>query len=181
MSRVNLTRATSVNPNQARDAAGFTLIELVVVIIVVSLLAATAVDRLFYYQERAEKAVMEATLAAFKMGLQIRLAELSMTNRGNHAAELEQQNPVRWLNEPPSNYAGDYHAPAERGSWTFATDSHELIYVPQNTNYLSWEQADQRELRFQVRLRYEEIEHAGGKLKAPAGVVLISARPYSWF
>lgn len=180
MSRVNCMPATRVNGGGARRA-GFTLIELILVIGVVGVLSATAADRLFYYQERAEKAAMEATLAAVKMGLQIRLAELTVTNRQNLAAELERENPLRWLDEPPANYAGDYHAPPERGAWYFATDAYQLVYVPNNTSYLRWEQRDERELRFQVRLRYEEIELVGGKSKTPAGIAIIPARPYRWF
>src|SRR5471030_546096 len=101
-SGVNRMFATRANGLQSRYAAGFTMIELILVIVLVSVLAVTAIDRLFYYQERAEKAAVEATLAALKMGLRIRLAELTVTNKQNLAAELERENPVRWLDEPPA-------------------------------------------------------------------------------
>ncbi len=182
MSGVNRVSATRVNGLESRLAAGFTLIELIVVIALVSVLAVTALDRLFYYQERAEKAVMDATLAAVKMGLRIRLAELTVTNKQNVAAELERENPMRWLDEPPANYAGEYRAPGARGTWYFATQARQLVYVPNNTSYLRWEQPEgERELRFQVKLRYDEMETAGGKSKSPAGIAIIASRPYRWF
>lgn len=79
-----------------RQSRGFTLVELVVVLIVVSVLAAMAVDRLFYYQERAEKVAMLANLEAFKTGLRIEVAEMMVTNRGDRLATLERTNPVAW-------------------------------------------------------------------------------------
>lgn len=158
------------------------MIELILVIGLVGVLAATAVDRLFYYQERAEKAAMDATLASIKMGLQIRLAELTVTNKQNVAADLERQNPVRWLSEPPANYAGENRAPGERGTWYFATEARELVYMPNNTSYLTWGQPERvRELRFQVKLRYDEIETPSGKSKVPAGIAINPVKPYRWF
>ena len=161
--------------------AGFTLIELILVLLVVCLLSATAIDRYLYYQERAEKLAMEATLAAIKMGLQIRLAELIITNRQTVAAELERENPIRWLDEPPANYAGEYRVPPKAGNWYFAAGARQLVYVPTNTSYLQWGQAASGELRFQVGLRYNAIETADGKAQALAGIGILPAQAYRWF
>ena len=160
---------------------GFTLVELVGVIIIASVLAAVALDRLLFYTERAEKAAMDATLAATKMGLQIRLAELIMTNRQMVAPQLERENPMRWLAEPPSGYLGEYSAPPKPGNWYFAADARQLVYVPSGTRYLQLNHEDKKELRFQVRLYYDEIDMAGGKVRSLAGVSLLPVRPYRWF
>ena len=55
-------------------AAGFTLLELVVVICVAGVIAVIAANRFLYLEERAEKAALEGVLAGVKMGLQIRMA-----------------------------------------------------------------------------------------------------------
>ena len=55
---------------------GFTLIELIVVVCIVALCAALLLDRLRFYQEAAEKAVMEYTVATLKSALQLRVAAL---------------------------------------------------------------------------------------------------------
>ena len=89
---------------------------------------------------------------------------------------------VRQALDVQGDYAGDYRAPGKRGTWYFAMDAHQLVYVPNNTSYLSWEQPEgERELRFQVKLRYDEIETPGGKSKVPAGIAINPVKPYRWF
>jgi len=65
--------------------AGFTLLELGVAITAIAVLAVLLLNRLHIYQEMAEKAAMESTLRLIKTGLQIRLAELIITNRQGEA------------------------------------------------------------------------------------------------
>ena len=158
---------------------GFTLIELILVLIVISVLAVTALDRFLYYQERAEKAAMESTLAAFKMGLQFQLAELIVTNRQMAAAQLERENPMRWLQEPPANYLGEYTTPTQPGNWYYAINEHELVYVPNNSAYLDTRRSANKELRFRVAIHYDS-DAASGR-KTPSGASIIQAREFKWF
>ena len=165
--------------NSQFKQTGFTLIELIVVIIVVSTLATVATERLLYYQERAEKAVVDYTLEAVKMGLRIRMAELIAANRTAELPQLGRENPMRWMAEPPPGYAGEYLKPGRPGSWYFASREHELVYVPNNRSYLEFTvPRDDKELRFQVDLRYE-TNPAGGE--AIVGITLLPTRHYKWF
>ena len=164
-----------------RGLRGFTLVELMVVIVIAGVLATIAFNRLMFYSERAEKSAMDATLAATKLGLQIRLAELIVTNRQMAAAQLERENPMHWLEEPPADYLGDYREPAKPGSWYFAADAAQIVYVPNNTSYLQGLEDDKKELRFRVGLRYDEIELGGVKVKSLTGVGLVPVKPYRWF
>ena len=75
---------------------GFSLLELVVVIIVASLIGTALLNRLRLYQELAERAAMESTLRLIKTGLQLRLAELIIANRQGEAGRLETEDPTRW-------------------------------------------------------------------------------------
>jgi hypothetical protein len=149
------------------------------VIVVVSTLAGVAIEKLLYYQERAEKAVFDATLEAMKMGLRIRMAELVSSNRAAELPQLERENPMRWMDEPPAGYAGEYAAPAKPGSWYYASSERELIYVPSSTSYLDTGQYKERELRFRVVLHYEvEPSGTGGAI---IGIALAPIRAYRWF
>jgi general secretion pathway protein G len=155
---------------------------LILVIVVISLLGAIATDRFLYYQELAEKAAMEATLSAVKMGLHIRMAVLTASNRRDMATALEHENPLRWLNELPANYEGEYRAPVDRGTWYFASDARELVYVPNHTNHLNWQQTGgKRELRFAARLRYDDTETATANSRVPAGISILPVNAYRWF
>lgn len=160
-----------------RQSRGFTLVELVVVLIVVSVLAAMAVDRLFYYQERAEKVAMLANLEAFKTGLRIEVAEMMVTNRGDRLATLERTNPVAWLEEPPPGWLGEYRVPTTPGSWYYSSAANELIYAPLNTRYLNTGSAV-KDLRFRVSLKYGS-NGAGGQ--AVTAATLAPVKPYEWF
>ena len=165
--------------NPKRVHTGFTLIELIVVITVISTLAAVAMERLLYYQERAEKAVMDYTLEAVKMGLRIRMAELIIANRTAELPQLDRENPVTWLSEPPAGYAGEYVSPPKPGNWYFASKDHELVYVPNSRAYLDTGNADVKELRFRALLRYEPGAAAGAK--TVVGVTVLPTREYKWF
>jgi general secretion pathway protein G len=158
-----------------RRAGGFTLVELVVVLVVVSVLAAVAVERLFYYQERAEKVAMLANLEAFRMGLRVQVAELMTTNRADRIGTLEGANPISWMEQAPPGWMGEYRAPPPPGSWSYATATHELVYMPQNDRYL---RANGKDLRFKVVLRYAP-NGAGGQ--ALAWATLAPVAPYQWF
>ena len=78
---------------------GFTLIELIVVVCIVALCAALLLDRLRFYQEAAEKAVMEYTIATVKSALQLRVAYMLVRGDEKKIGALDRANPVDWLKE----------------------------------------------------------------------------------
>ncbi|MDB5807981.1 MAG: hypothetical protein JWN94_103 [Betaproteobacteria bacterium] len=156
---------------------GFTLIELILVISIISALSVFASDRFLYWQERAEKAAMESVLSGVKMGVQIRMAEMMATNRMD-VRELETENPIRWLQDRPSTYAGDYGPPLTGGSWYYSTGEHELVYVLNNRAYLETD-GGKKELRFRVSVRQEVDARLAAK--TVAGVTLAPVSRYKWF
>ena len=165
-----------------RDALrGFTVLELVLVIIMVGIAGLVAANRFLYYQELAEKATMDATLASFKMGLQIRSAELAISNNQSQSGGLERENPVRWLAEPPANYAGEYPAHPQAGHWYFDPKEASLVYLPNNNRYLKFLTEGNGELRFRVRLKYDTVQTAAVSARMPAGISIVAATEYSWF
>ena len=117
----------------ARGQRGYSMFELLVVIIIVSVLVLVLFDRTLRYQGMAEKASMEMTIMNMRSGLRLRVAELIMADRANELGELVQENPIRWLAEPPANYLGEIpHAQAVHlpvNTWHFEPDRRELVYL----------------------------------------------------
>lgn len=160
---------------------GFNLFELVVALALIAALAAALLERLAYYQEMAEKAAMESTLRVIKTGLQIRLAELIIGNRQGQAAALEVDDPIRWLDPPPANYAGAYREPPNFGVWYFDAKAHQLVYVVSKGDRLELAAlADTKQIRFRTQLLKDRVNVPGGSVESVTGVTLIPVTPYRW-
>jgi general secretion pathway protein G len=162
-----------------RTARGFSLLELAVVSVVLSILLAVYLERLSYYQEAAERAQFRTTLQIYKTALQIRLAELMVARRDAEAETLEAENPTQWLTERPANYGGDYPALPQPGTWYFDTATRELVYVAGSGRGLTIDgDKGGRLLRFRIRVVYQPA--AGGRTRAIAGIAITPSAPFSW-
>jgi len=160
---------------------GYTLFELVVVVVVVSVAGAVFLDRLRLYQELAEKAVMETTVRLIKTGLQIRLAELIIENRQGEAARLEIDDPTHWLDPKPANYGGAYRDPPRPGNWYYDAPRRQLVYVVNSGERLEIDAgATARELRFQARLLRDRLKIGGATVYSVTGVTVVPVTPFRW-
>lgn len=161
-----------------KAAQGFSLLELAVVSVVLSILLALFLQQLTYYQGAAERAQFQATLRIYKTALQIRLAELMLARRESEASLLEAEDPTRWLAQRPGNYGGEYPAQPRRGSWYFDTDAKELVYVVNFDDGLVVEgQHVAGQLRFRVKVIFQP---AGAGARAIGGVNLEPTAGYRW-
>ncbi len=164
-----------------RRQRGFSLLELAVVAVILSLLLGLLLERLTYYREAAEKARFEATLQGYKTALQIRLAELILERREGEARRLEVENPTRWLSETPTDYGGSYPQRPEPGLWYFDESSRELVYVANAARRLAVEPRNGlKQLRFSVRIVYQDVPASGRMIRSVAGIALQPAGAYRW-
>ena len=168
---------------------GFTLIELVVVIIVISTLGAVLLDRMWFYQEAAEKAAMEQLAGTLRSALHFQIADRLLNGKTADMAELAQDNPMDWLAEPPANYVGDRFAPpvgeVPKGSWYFDLKDRQLVYLVSRGEHFTPNQQGRKEVRYAVRLIFTQnkakADPKSADIQLVNGVILALVQPYTWF
>jgi general secretion pathway protein G len=162
--------------------AGLTLVELIVVICIVALCATLLFERLRFYQEAAEKATVEYTVAVVRSALQLRVAAMLLRGEAGSIASLARANPVEWLTEPPPGYRGEFRAPqpdVPRASWYFDATRKELVYVPNLDGHLERLADGSKRLRFRVRI--DEPLGSDSERKRMTGMRVEPVMPYIWF
>lgn len=115
--------------NRGYSCRGFTLFELIVVVVLVSLLATAAFSRFRSLQDAAEQAAVEANVAALRSALLIRSTELAAGNRWQEMVRLQRQNPFLLLETLPGNYAGEYPGSWVPGNWYYVPSDFAVAYA----------------------------------------------------
>lgn len=170
---------------RVKKIAGFSLLELLVVITAISLLGGVLLERVLFYQEQAEKAAMEQMAGMLRSALRLQIAERLPKGRQG-MAELIGQNPMDWLVGKPANYRGERAGAGmvPGGSWYFDSSTKSLVYMVGNGRHFLPNPAGRKEVRYQVQA------FIGGKPQAPRnaadkqgidGVTLVLLEPYQWF
>ena len=165
---------------------GFTLIELVIVIAIISVLAGILINKVWFYQEQAEKASMEQVAGALQSALILQYAHLMTQGQEAEVGNLVKENPTQWLMRVPPNYLGEFAdltpTAIAPGNWAFDLKSRELIYVPSRADYFTPGKDGIKWVRYHARLNYEQ---ARGKRKNKAasqlsGLLFEPVEPYQW-
>jgi general secretion pathway protein G len=160
---------------------GFSLFELCIAAVLISLVALVLLDRLIHYQDYAEQTAMEMTVVNMRSGLRWRVAELMIQEKMNEMATLVNQNPIQWLEKPPPNYLGDLNRPnpdtLAKGNWYFDGARHELVYVPKD--YRTFEPWRERkpEVRYRVAAIQGAVQREDGVAPRIEWVKLVSLTP----
>lgn len=165
---------------------GFTLLELVVVICIIAILGGMLLNRIWFYQEQAERAAMEQVAGALQSALTLQFGRLMVRGRETGAGVLATENPMNWLSRKPDNYEGEFYNPTPQavppGSWMFDLKSRELIYVVNRGEYFTPGKDGVKWVRYRVNLVYENAPGEGAKgNRAIAGAVIEPVESYVWF
>ncbi|MCD6525959.1 MAG: prepilin-type N-terminal cleavage/methylation domain-containing protein [Desulfuromonas sp.] len=169
-----------------RNQKGFTLIELVVVLVVLSLLAAVAVPKFIEVTKQAEASSVKGVLGNLRSALSLRMAQGiingdDMTkwtyNGANDADRLYPMDDL--LIEKPEAYLGVISDSSNRGAWYDDAENHELVYVFKNDDVINGGSGTSpKRIRFHiVRVDEDGIVDGAGDT---AGLVLSPVDNYTW-
>ncbi len=111
---------------------GFSLLELVVVIVIIGTLLAVALNRLLPYIDEAERVGVLTLESQIKSTLLTDAAKRIAGGRAASISELDGSNPMRLMLEPPKNYVGekrvDQRSAVPRRNWYFDLKTRRLVY-----------------------------------------------------
>lgn len=173
----------SVNRKFAR-LRGFSLFELMVVVIVVGIVGLIFFSRVLVYQEIAEKTAVEITVMHLRSSLRYRTAELMLQHKEKEIINLVGGNPMQWVEMPPPGYIGelkqvqwDRIAP---GSWYFDRDKGEIVYRVRRGAHFNPGSAAPQKLHFRIVASSKQLS-TDGSTAYVEGAHLQLLESYEWF
>lgn len=184
---LDLKLITDSLPPTSRVQSGFSLIELVVVISIISVLLVAFSDRVWYYQELAEKTAMEENVGAIQSAMNIQHSKNYTRGNADDLNLITTDNPMKWMQKLPRNYAGEYYDPSPTsvgpGSWVFDLKTRELIYVLDRTDHFVPGKDGKKWIRFHIAVQYEQVKRGGveSQAKEVVGTVFEPMENFSWF
>ncbi len=161
-------------------ARGFSLIELVVTLLLLSVLIGVFLERALYYGELAEKSAMEQVSLDVRSSVNLRVAELVLENRFAELRALLSQNPMDLLEGKPRNYLGVLKdagkSSLEPGNWYFDNESKEIVYYVDLGRYFTPDEMGRKRVAWHVTL----VQGAQPP-NVPQWARLELVKPYQWF
>jgi general secretion pathway protein G len=172
-------------PDAVQRQSGASRLEMLVAGAVVAVLAIALLERLSFYQEYAEKAAMDLTIASMRAGMRSEVAGLLIADRVSEIQTLADRNPISWLKRAPENYLGELDGPpAEepRGKWYFDRKRRELVYTANNRRHFTPSVYRDYTVRVRpMRLLSMTDPERGTPPKGPEWVALVVVNDYRWF
>lgn len=166
---------------------GFSLLELLIVIVIVSVLLVIAVERLLRLRFEAERVNVQSVVTALKSGLYIEFAAAAAGGQSASIQTAPGSNPMLRLAEKPEGYAGEFFGADPRlfepGTWYFDTRERALIYVVRFPEQFVTSLPGPPRLRLAVQADYDDQDRNGrfDPGRDPVrGLLLVPLEPYHW-
>lgn len=131
----NSTRCTPIVSllQRLRNNRGFSLFEVVVVLIILGALLAVLLQRITYYQAEAERAQVVKLAANMRAAFNSRLYAAETRGERGKLAAMAGSNPIHLLERAPENYLGEIDVTptntVKPGYWYFDRAQRKLVYV----------------------------------------------------
>ena len=165
---------------------GFTLLELVLVILIISIMGLIAIDRLLNYRVDAERAMIQTVVGNIRSGLGLEIARRVARDQIDTINQLEGSNPIELLAQPPSNYIGEIDNESQvnrNGVWYFDTSSSALVYRVQFGDYFQTRLPGPPRVRHRIRLVYTDNnrnDRFDYGIDPVTGLDLVPLENYQW-
>ncbi|HEU5338377.1 MAG TPA: prepilin-type N-terminal cleavage/methylation domain-containing protein [Sulfuricaulis sp.] len=166
---------------------GFSLLELVIVIVIISVLMVLAMSRLLALQVDAERVTMEMVAGTLRSAIGMKVAQSIVKSRIDDLPSLEGGNPMTLLAETPPNYLGEKEGvdpgKLEAGNWYFDKREKALVYLVRHKGFFTGGQPNPPRARFMLRLVYSDRNGNGvfdQGVDSVEGLRLSPIEKYSW-
>jgi prepilin-type N-terminal cleavage/methylation domain-containing protein len=170
-----------------RGRRGFSLLELLIVIVIISLLLVVAIDRLLRLRFEAERVMVQSVVAALRSALYIEFAAAAARGQLQSVDAARGSNPMLRLAERPDDYAGEFFGadPAlfEPGTWYFDTRERALVYLVRFPQQFVTPLSGPPRARLAVEPDYEDVDRNGrfDPGRDPVrGLRLVPLEPFYW-
>lgn len=159
----------------AGGQCGFTLFELAIVAIIVSVLAGVLLARMQQYRGEAQLESVRQTIGLLQVAMELRVVKAGGPAHPAELRRLAEENPFDWLDQKPANYVGEYYSPdlqeIPSGNWVFDRRDKTLIFLLNEHKTFAFSASNF--LKFKVKFRQARMP--GGKhgpAEVPKGLVI---------
>jgi prepilin-type N-terminal cleavage/methylation domain-containing protein len=169
------------------EGRGFSVLELLVVIVIISVLLVVAIERLLALRVEAERAMVQTVIGAMRSALYIEFAGAAAKGELRRMDAAGGSNPMANLAEKPDGYIGEFYGPDpvvfEPGTWYFDLRDRAIVYLVRFPQPFVTPLAGPPRLRLMVEPDYEDRDRNGrfDPGRDPVrGLQLVPLEPFFW-
>ena len=166
---------------------GFSLLEIIVVVIIISILFALALNHLFKWRITAEQTSIKKLTSEMRDALKLEVVSHYAKGHMQDILTLVGSNPLNYVIEKPDSYVGESKAPnlskLGAGEWIYDTSKKVLIYRVRYPDHFTTKLTGIKRIELKVSLIYtdkngnKQFNHGVDTIE---GLHLGSTENYDW-